>query len=149
MAAAGWVQVPQKRSCGPLPAGYVCSAITQVSFGYPAGWTAVPYNDGGIYARSLIRFGTTGLSAGWYVGGAWSLRSLPGRATTIGGMPAKIDVEPQACTYLHGDELIAAWVETRRRHARYVLLACISGPDLGAREAEIAGVLASARFPFG
>ena len=145
----GWIPVPQKRACGPLPPGYVCSTTSQVSFGYPAEWSAVAYNDGGIYSRSLIRFEGQGVAGGWYTGKPWSLRSLPGRSTTVGGMPAKIDIEPQGCAYLNGEELIAAWVETRRRHARYELLACISGPDLGAREAEIANVLASGRFPFG
>jgi hypothetical protein len=147
--AFGWIPVPQKRACGPMPPGYVCSTSTQVSFGYPAEWSAAAYDDGGIYSRSLLRFDAQGVAGGWYTGKPWSLRALPGRATTVGGMPAKIDVEPHGCAYLHGDELIVAWVETRRRHARYELHVCISGPDLRAREAEVAGVLASTRFPYG
>jgi hypothetical protein len=177
-ASAGWIPVLSKRACGPLPAAYVCSMKTQVSFGYPASWNAFAYNDGGLYVRSLIWIGTepfrqpctsstdglitivtcrppvallrpNGIAAAWFVGGLRGLNLLPGQPATIAGLPAKIEVVPGGCAQLGGDELIAAWIETKRERALYQFRACLRGPDLSSSEAAVQKMLASARFPYG
>jgi hypothetical protein len=57
-ASAGWIQVLPKRSCPSLPDGYVCSATTQIRFGYPAEWGALTSSDGGLIVRSMIWLST-------------------------------------------------------------------------------------------
>jgi hypothetical protein len=154
-AGAGWVRVPPKRPCPPLPNDYVCSRATQITFGYPAGWDAVLQDDGGLIARSVITLRGNGVDATWYLGGslAWNLANLPGTATTLGGLPAKVAVATsgqlfEGCRERGGDEQIVAWV--KRRHANfYAFFACLRGPELGPLEAEVASVLVSARFPYG
>jgi hypothetical protein len=177
-ASAGWIPVLSKRACGPLPAAYVCSMKTQVSFGYPASWNAFAYNDGGLYVRSLIWISTepfrqpctsstdgvittvtcrppvallrpNGIAAAWFVGGLRGLNLLPGKPATIAGLPAKIEVVAGGCPQLGGDELIAAWIETNRERAPYQFRACLRGPDLSSSEAAVQKVLASARLPYG
>lgn len=175
-AAAGWIQIPPKRACGPLPAGYVCSTKTQVSFGYPASWNAFAYNNGGLLVRSLIWVSTepfrepcattieggqttvtcrppvaplrrNGVAAVWSVGGLRGLDLLPGKPATIAGFPARVDVVASGCPQLAGDELIAAWIETKPERTLYQFRACLRGPDLASLEAVVLNVLASARFP--
>jgi len=177
-AAAAWIQIPPKRACGPLPDGYVCSMKTQVSFGYPANWNAFVFNDGGLPVTSLIWVGTdrfrepcvstteggkttvtcgapiaplqlNGVAVAWYVGGLRGLDLLPGKPARIAGLPAKVDVIAGGCPQLGGDELIAAWIETKRQRALYQFRACLRGPDLASLEAVVLSVLASARFPYG
>ena len=173
-AGAQWIQIPPKRSCRDLPDGYVCSTKTQVTFGYPAGWRARAYDDGGMLVRSLIWITTepfrapcttegatttcrppvgtlrpNGVAAAWYVGGTRDLAELPGEFRTIGGHRAKVQVLHAPCPGLGGDEQIQAWIETRREHILYSLRACLRGPELAPLETAIADVMSSARFPYG
>jgi hypothetical protein len=90
-----------------------------------------------------------GIAVAWYVGGLRGLDLLPGKPTTIAGLPAKVDVVPGGCPQLGGEELVAAWIETKRQRALYQFRACLRGPDLAARELAVSNVLASARFPYG
>jgi hypothetical protein len=176
-AGAGWIVVPPKRPCPALPDGYVCSTKTQVTFGYPASWGTFPHDNGGFLVRSLIWVGTepfrepcasttdavsttvtcgppasalrpNGLAAVWSIGGTRGLDLLPGEATTIGGLPAKVNVLRPGCASLGADEEITARVEGRERGS-YSFRACLRGPDLHSLEAAVASVLAAARFPYG
>jgi hypothetical protein len=175
-AAAGWIQITPKRTCGALPDGYVCSTKTQVSFGYPASWNAFAYNDGGLLRMSLIwvstepfrepcttvsdGVGTTvrcrapveplrrnGIAAAWYIGGTRGVDVLPGTRTTIAGFPARVQIVAAGCPDLGGDERITAWIETKR--TLYTFFACLRGPELAYLEAQAMTVLHSARFPYG
>jgi hypothetical protein len=154
-AGAEWVPVPQKRACPRLPEGYVCSRATQITFGYPAVWNGALEDDGGLIARSVMTLEGNGVHATWYLGGnlAWNLVNLPGTPTRLGGLPAKVAVATngqlfEGCRQRGGDEQIVAWVK-RRRANFYAFFACLRGPELVSLEAEVARVLASARFPYG
>jgi hypothetical protein len=144
-------------------------------FGYPAGWKPFVFDISGtlhfapmVYvssqpAHSPCHTAASVTTCGWPLdrlrpGGAlvvwenrgapgWSLRSMSGTPTRIGGRRAKRTVtKPGACGAIGADETIAVEIERPLPDNWTAFTACLKGPGLAAGERAVDALLASTRF---
>jgi len=76
-----------------------------------------------------------------------SIARLPGASTRVDGRNAKVSVaRPGACRGVGADETMTVVIARPLPSNWTQVSACLRGPDLAAREAQVRSLLASARF---
>jgi hypothetical protein len=77
----------------------------------------------------------------------WTLASVKGTTTTIGGRPAKRNVQrPGECSAIGADETVAVAIQGPGAANWTQFTGCLRGPDLATGEHEIDSLLASTTF---
>ena len=77
----------------------------------------------------------------------WSLARQPGRATTLAGHRAKVQIaRPGACRSLHASETITAQIATGAPASFLQMQACLRGSTAAADEKRVLAMLATLRL---
>jgi hypothetical protein len=110
-------RTPSSRSCAPFP-----------FFSIPARIVVVRWSEDGFPV--------------------WTLRQAKGRSVRIAGRPAKLDIEHRRADYCPSNtsESIDATITRTVPGDWFEMVACLSGPNLGMRQAQILAMLRSVRI---
>jgi hypothetical protein len=104
----------------------------------PSSRTCSPFSLSSIPSRTvLVRWSENGFPG-------WTLRQAKGRMVKIAGRPAKLDIEHRRADYcpINTSETIDATI-TRTPGDWFEMVACLSGPNLGTRQAQVLAMLHS------
>ena len=93
---------------------------------------------------------TNGILIEWRHGASlgWSLAGEPGSAITVGGLPARMDIQqPGRCSSIGANETITVTVAIPDSPSNYyAFTACMEGPDLAQGQSQVQALLSSTKW---